>query len=230
MKNIVFLPGTLCDARVFARQIEHFAKEGWRIRVPAVRMHEDGLPGFAADLLGRLPESFAMVGSSLGAIVAGEILRQDAKRCSHVALLDANPHVDTEQARKRRDENFQIALDGGFAQFMQDRLIPRYGLCGPEEKSNAMLVLDMALDHGMLTWRGQLDLLLTRSGAVDIFASVDVPMLVAGGSLDEVCPPAFQEEIARARGEVPTLYKGCGHLPMLDDPAAVTASLENLLN
>lgn len=229
---MVFLPGTLCDARVFAPQIGHLKAAGWRIRTPTIGAHAGGLAGLAAELLSRLPARFALVGLSLGGVVAVEMIHQAGGRITHIALLDTSSGVDDSSARDRREADYAAAAAMGLENFMRDEMLKRY--LHPQNRGREDIcrtVVDMALDAGAAVWRAQLDLLSTRRDGRGGLSRFNAPALVACGEADEVCPPARHREIAdampRARLQ---LFPACAHLPTLEAPDAVTRALASLVD
>ena len=230
-KTMVFLPGTLCDARVFAPQIAHFAAANWRIRTPFIGAHADGLPGLAAALLARLPAEFALVGLSLGGVLAAEMIAQSAQRITHAALLDTSNGADSRAARDRREADYAAAADMGLENFMRDTMLNRY--LHPQNRAREEVcraVIDMALDAGPAAWRAQLDLLPTRRDRRAALAAFDAPALIACGEADAICPPAAHRALAAAMPRARLqLFPACAHLPPLESPDAVTHALAELV-
>ena len=73
MEPLVFLPGMMCDARLFAPQVTALSRE-MAVTVAPITMGER-VEEMASALLGVLPAKFALAGLSMGGIVAMEILR-----------------------------------------------------------------------------------------------------------------------------------------------------------
>lgn len=229
--TVVFLPGTLCDARVFAPQIARFTAAGWRVRVPLIGAHAGGLPGLAADVLARLPARFALVGLSLGGVLAAEMIAQAPRRISHAALLDTGNGADDRAARARREADFAAAEAMGLENFMREVMLRRY--LHPDNRGReplARAVVDMALDAGADAWRAQAALLATRRDCSAALAAFEAPALIACGAADAVCSPAAHRAIAavmpRARLQV---FPACAHLPTLEAPEAVAQALAALV-
>lgn len=231
METLVFLPGTMLDGRVFAAQVRHFAAAGWRILTPDIRGNDGGIAEVAAGILQSTPPRFAVVGLSLGGIVALEMLRQQPGRISHLALLDTNDGGDSETARTRREDDYRRARQCGLPAFMLDEMIPRY--LHQANRNNAAIVNSigqMAEDAGMAVWRGQLDLLPSRRDNRGVLRRAAIPVLVGCGEDDGICPPALHRQMAKAAKTKAVIFPASGHLPTLENPAAVIGAVEALLH
>jgi len=226
---LVFIPGTMCDARLFAPQSEYFG--GQRdIHIPEIKPARMGMAQLAAELLLPLPERFALAGLSLGGIIALEMLRQAPQRISHLALLNTNDGADNEVGRGKREADFQRAQEEGLEHFMRHEMAPRY--LHPDNAGRRDLedtIVNMALDCGAARWREQLDLLTTRQNARPLLAEISVPLLVACGAGDRICPPALHREMAAAAGLEARIFAGSGHLSTLESPGEVNQALAGLL-
>ncbi|MEM9500081.1 MAG: alpha/beta hydrolase, partial [Pseudomonadota bacterium] len=69
--SLVFLPGMLCDARVFGPQIAALSAE--RAVTVAPISQGDRIEEIASGLLDHLPRKFALAGLSMGGVVAMEL-------------------------------------------------------------------------------------------------------------------------------------------------------------
>ena len=85
---VVMLPGMLGDARVFAVIAD--VLDGHVVCRPQRIDLDDTIAGIADSVLAMSPQRFALVGHSLGAIVALEIYRRAPTRVTRLALLNAS--------------------------------------------------------------------------------------------------------------------------------------------
>ena len=93
---IVFLPGLMCDSRLFQPQIDMLS--GQRVIILAPVTGNSDVTGIASDLLKRLPNQFELIGLSFGGIVAQEMIRLAPERILRLVLLDTSylsepPHI-----------------------------------------------------------------------------------------------------------------------------------------
>ena len=86
---ILFIPGLLCDARIFLPQIVHLgAKHVVQVAVPN---KGDTVEQMSEAILATAPPTFALVGQGLGGDVALDILRRDSARVTRVVLISTDP-------------------------------------------------------------------------------------------------------------------------------------------
>ena len=85
---IVFVPGHMCDERLFKPQIDHFSPSH-EICVGKLTQ-SNSIENMAEIILRDAPKRFALVGLSMGGIVAMEIFRVAADRVAGIALMNTN--------------------------------------------------------------------------------------------------------------------------------------------
>ena len=89
---VVFAPGSLCDARLFESQLQGLDAP---CSVADLTL-DDSIEAMARRLLRDAPLRFALVGLSLGGVVAAEVLALAPERVRGVALMDT--HLDAPSA------------------------------------------------------------------------------------------------------------------------------------
>jgi len=87
--DLALVPGSGCDARLFASQI-HALEPEFKVYVIDNTRHPR-IERLAAAALEQLPDRFALGGLSLGGLIALEIYRQAPERVTGLALLDTLP-------------------------------------------------------------------------------------------------------------------------------------------
>ena len=89
---LVFLPGMMCDERLFGPQIAALSADR-EVRFAPISDH-DTVQALAAEVLANAPPNFALAGLSMGGIVAMEVVAQAPDRVEKIALLDTNPRAE----------------------------------------------------------------------------------------------------------------------------------------
>ncbi|PTI69048.1 alpha/beta fold hydrolase [Staphylococcus succinus] len=91
--TIIFLPGTLCNERLWERQIDFFESE-YNIIIGNLNNY-NSIEKMAEAILSKAPEKFFLVGLSLGGIVSLEIARIAPQRVVKLVLMDTTPNPPT---------------------------------------------------------------------------------------------------------------------------------------
>ncbi|MEM1176305.1 MAG: alpha/beta hydrolase [Pseudomonadota bacterium] len=224
---VLFLPGMMCDARLWQPQAAALPYPA----ETADTRRSDSIEHMAALALSNAPPRFAVVGLSMGGILAFEIWRQAAERVTHMALLDTNPHADAPERQSIRMQQIETVLAGGLREMAIEELKPLYlAESNRQDESLLQLLLDMALDLGPAVFEQQSVALRDRVDSVPMLASIDCPTLVLCGAEDHLCPVEYHELMAdRIPGATLKVVDHCGHIASLEQPHAVTAALHQLL-
>ncbi len=225
--SLLFLPGLMCDQRLFAEQIRAFDLP---CMVADLTQH-DNFVDMAKAVLADAPGNFALVGLSMGGILAFEIWRQAPTRVTHLALLDTSPYADTAEKKDMRLEQIRIVAAGGLRQLAIDSLKPLY-LAASRRDDEALLgeILDMALDQGADVFERQSLALKNRVDSVAILNTIECPTLVLCGDEDALCPPRIHEFMAeQIPGATLAVIPDCGHMATMERPQLVNEQLRQLL-
>lgn len=226
---VVFLPGMMCDGRLFWPQIVALS--------PSRAVHVAPLTGassvgaLAAEVLANAPRKFALVGLSMGGIVAMEVLRRAPDRVTRIALLDTNPLPETPARAAEREPQIIAVRTGRLEQIIRDEMKPTYLANGPARKDVLDLVVDMALHLGPDVFVSQSRALQRRPDQQTTLRQCRSPALILCGEQDALCPVKRHEFMAElmpdSRLEV---IADAGHLPVLEQPERVNSILLDWLD
>lgn len=223
--TVVFLPGTLCDERLFAPQIA--ALSPYADCLVGDVAAADSLKECARHILAAAPARFALCGLSWGGIIALAILRQQPERVQRLALLNCNARPASEATRARQQRFVGMSQLGEFRAITTDFL--KDAMLHPQHRQDLQLrrtVLAMAEAVGRQRFFNQVKAQLNRPDARPALGRIRCPTLVIAGREDEVCTVAMHEEIAAAIPDAELLIlERCGHLSALEQPALVNEAL-----
>ena len=225
---IVFLPGMMCDARLFGPQIAELSAE-YSVMVGPVTRGER-VEEIASGLLDELPGKFALAGLSMGGIVAMELLRRAPDRVTRLALMDTNPLAETPQAAADREPQIVKVRAGRMQDVMREELKPSYLAPGPFRNEILDLVMDMAEALGPEVFIRQSRALQRRRDQQGTLRKCKVPTLILCGAHDALCPVkrhTFMAELIR--GAELKVIETAGHLPTLEAPGETTQALRDWL-
>jgi pimeloyl-ACP methyl ester carboxylesterase len=226
---LLLLPGLLCDGRLWREQVAALA--GAASCVVADLTHDDSVGAMAARALAAVPPDapVALCGLSMGGYVAMEIMRRAPGRIARLALMDTSARPDTpEQSRRRRA---LLALsESGMFRGVTPRLLPQ--LLHPDHLDGALAVEVMAMAErvGRPAFHRQQRAIMHRPDSRPDLPRIAVPTLVAVGEADALTPPDRAEEMAALiPGARLARIADAGHLPPMEQPAAVNALLRDWL-
>lgn len=226
-KNILLLPGMMCDARLWRSQQKALDLPVFHADLTTA----DNFHDMAVAVLASAPPKFAMAGLSMGGILAFEIWRQAPERVTHLALLDTNPHAEAPERRSLRLQQIEMALTGGLQKLAIESLKPLYLARSHRDDAELLnTILDMALDLGPeVFWRQSLAL-RDRIDSVPTLPTISCPTIVICGDEDTLCPVSYHEFMAARIPQAKlVVINDCGHLATLEQPAVVDRELEELL-
>lgn len=228
MTPLVLLPGMMCDARLFAPQIDAFSAQR-AVQVSPI-CYADSVEALAQHVLETSPPRFALAGLSMGGIVAMEVIRQAPDRVDRIAFLDTNPLAETAEVSFNREPQIVKAQTGKLLSVMRDEMKPRYLADGPARQDILDICMDMAETLGPDVFVRQSRALQTRPDQSDTLRHITAPTLALCGREDILCPihrhELIRDLVANATLEI---IDGAGHLPTLEQPVLTNAALTRWL-
>lgn len=221
---LVFLPGMMCDARLFGPQLAELSSD-FAVMVAPVTQGER-IEEIASGLLDQLPVRFALAGLSMGGVVAMEILRRAPDRVSRLALMSTHPLPETPQVAASREPQIVKARTGKLLDVMRDEMKPNYLAPGPYRAEILDLVMDMADVLGPDVFVRQSRALQRRKDQQATLRKARMPSLILCGQHDQLCPVkrhTFMAELIPNAQLV--VLEESGHLPTLEQPAETTTAI-----
>lgn len=238
---VLFVHGFPFDHEQWRPQLERLT--AWRCIAPDLRGVTGGdaplggysMGGYADDLAAELDaagvESAICCGLSMGGYVLFELLRRYPQRVLGLILCDTKAEPDTPEGKAGRDELARLAEREGAAA-IAERLLPK--LLGPTTRAQRPRVVEavraMATRLRVAGLVGALRAMRDRPDSVPLLDEIRVPMLVLGGSEDEITPtPGMRAMAQRIGGAKYVEVPEAGHLAPLERPEVVNGAIEEFL-
>jgi pimeloyl-ACP methyl ester carboxylesterase len=222
--NLLLLPGTLCDAAVWAPIIAGIGDLA-ECAVGDVGAH-DSLERIAEDALARHPGPLAVAGFSFGGFAALAMAAAAPERIAGLALLGTTPRPLPSEAWPERSRRLQVAERDGVAAYVA-ALMPAY--LHPDTVGDPALeatITAMAVREGFDVLRRQVLANRVRPDRRPLLPTLRMPTMVLCGVADVICPPADHRLMAAdIPGAVLTEVARAGHFVTLEQPAAVIAAM-----
>lgn len=244
---LVLLHAFPCDGSMWDAQVEAAVADGWRVLVP-------DLPGFGrspildaepsldtvvdvlvAELEARDVSRCVVGGISLGGYVAMGLLRTRPDLVAGLLLCDTKASADADAARGNRERLARMVQDEPreTARILEQAVLP--GLLGDTTRAMRPDVVDRvrawlgAASPESVAWYQRA--MAARPDSVETLARYRVPTIVVWGAEDTLSGRADQDVMVQASGDADlVVIEGSGHLSTVEDPAAVSAALDRLLN
>lgn len=238
--NVVFIHGSANDHSVWTWQARYFAHHGWNAMAVDLPGHgrsfgeaKSSIGGYAdwiANLLdnGAIRKA-ALVGHSMGSLIALECAMRHGERVSQLALLGTSvpmPVADVllDAARQQPGEAFDMINVWGHAPHL------KWGR-NPSPGTSSMMAYRRLLEQsrpGVLAT----DLAACRAYTPDDagFAKINMPALVISGTRDLMTPPkAAQALVQRIAGCRNVVLDEVGHAMMQEAPGKTIDALKGFL-
>ena len=226
---LLFLPGLICDARMFAPQIAAFpgsrALQGYGLA--------DSLPEMARVALAQADawgvDRFDLFGHSMGGRVAIEVYRLAPERVRRLALCSTGVHYIGEGEPAKRRALQAVGHEQGFEALVDTWLPPMVAEANRARPEYAEM-RQMCLDAGQPMFDAQVTAQLTRPEQESVLPTIACPTLVMTGELDAWSGPAQHEAIAAAipNSEL-VIVPGAGHMLLREAPGPVNDAIARWL-
>ena len=227
-KNLILVPGLLCNHDMWLDQIGEF-EEDFDLTLFDHTRH-DSLPDMVSAFLAEAPDSFNLAGLSMGGYIAFEIMRQAASRVEKLILLDTNARADRQPQIDMREDLIRRAGEEDIRVIAQELI--EY-LIHPDHMSDKELcdrILDMASDVGAEAFQQQQRALIGRPDSRDFLPSIICPTLIICGEQDAMTPPKVHQEMAELiPGATFHQIADCGHLSTMEKPEQVNQLMKDFL-
>lgn len=223
---LLFLPGLICDARIFAAQTAAFPQS----RAVDGYGTADSLQGMARIVLDSAPDRFDLFGHSMGGRVALEVWRLAPERVRRLALCSTGVHSVTPGEPEKRAELQQLGYRSGFPALVDRWLPPMVAPANRAEEGMYRQMRRMCLDAGQARFDAHVRALLGRPVQDDLPGGIACPTLVMTGEWDGWAPPAQHAAIAgRIADAMLVTVSGAGHMLPMEAPAATNAAIADWL-
>lgn len=231
MRDILLIPGNMCDERLWIPVAHKLAAVGYNVQ-HAPRLDHSSIGAMAEAVLSVTVTPVVAIGFSMGAIVAAEMARQSPSLVTALGLISFNASADLpERAAVRPRQQDEVRL-GKLQHIVADELKPNYlaaANCGDKKILEA--VMQMALGLGPKVFVSQSEALRLRDDLRPVLPGFAMPVLLACGSEDRLCPPEWHRQWTEMIGANAKFVEiaNAGHLLPLEQPDALAQALKHWL-
>ena len=221
---VLFLPGMMCDARLFDPQIAHLAGS-YDILIGDLS-EGASLDDIARHICASLEGPVHVVGLSMGGILALHLALHWPQYVASLTLIDTNGRADKPESAPVRHAQIKAVQNGELENLMRNDLTPLYVHDAEGNQDILELCVEMAMNLGPKVFESQSLALLNRDSVIDRLDEIAVPTLILCGAEDKLCSledhRSLEQGIATAHLQI---IDHCGHLATLEHPDVVNAAL-----
>ncbi|MGB3806426.1 MAG: alpha/beta hydrolase [Erythrobacter sp.] len=221
--TILLLPGNMCDERIWGK----IALECAGATIAAPVPPGDTIDKMARHCLEHFPGPLIPIGFSMGGIVALAMADMEPRRIYGLGLIDTNPFADAPERAAQRPGQQRRIISGSLSDLVEDELLPNYlGAANRHDAQLRSIILAMAEKLGPAVFVAQSEALRTRPSYDHVLERLDVPVFVACGEEDRLCPPAAHESFAARIADAELhIIAGAGHMLPMEQPKILTSLL-----
>lgn len=221
---VLFLPGRMCDARLWLSQMAALGSERPAMVAPLAAV--DTVRGMAEALLPALPERVIPVGHGLGGAVAMEVLRLVPERIAGLVLVDADALAETPQTVTQRETRLVRVAGGRFAEVLEEETAPELFPQSEIRRDIVALARAMGKRLGPDIWRRQAKAEQRRPDQQALLRKTSCPLLIVAGQENRLTPLRRAEVMAGLARQAHLVgIEGAAHLSPLEASDAVTDAL-----
>lgn len=221
---VLFLPGRMCDARLWLSQMAALGSE--RPAMVAPLAAADTVRGMAEALLPALPERVIPIGHGLGGAVAMEVLRLVPERIAGLVLVDADALAETPQTVTQRETRLVRVAGGRFAEVLEEETAPELFPQSEIRRDIVALARAMGKRLGPDIWRRQAKAEQRRPDQQALLRKTSCPLLIVAGQENRLTPLRRAEVMAGLARQARLVgIEGAAHLSPLEASDAVTDAL-----
>jgi pimeloyl-ACP methyl ester carboxylesterase len=227
MLPITLLPGLACDAELWREQVAALAPLR-PVRVSDVHTRHASLPGMAAALLAETRGELLLCGTSMGGMLALEVLRQAPQRVKALALLASSARADTPELIQLRSDAIDLFAQGRMREVLQANIA--FAFHPAHAKALAPRYLAMMDRAGADQLIAQNRAVMARADQRPWLPQLRCPTLLVAGRDDLLTPPEHAQEMAALiPGSRLELIDECGHMLTWERPQRVNELLADWL-
>lgn len=182
----------------------------------------NSLKDMAQSVLDLAPETFSVVGHSMGGRVAFELIHMAEARIDKFAVMDTGVHPVQPGEKEKRQVILDIAYEHGMEALAKEWTPP---MLSPKRWDDSKLVdaiMKMATSYSLNEYEGQLIGLLQRDDQSLYLSKIEKHVLLICGDEDSWSPVSQHEEILQQlKNAELKIVRNSGHMITMEQPEQV---------
>jgi pimeloyl-ACP methyl ester carboxylesterase len=228
-ESIVFLSGLLCNETVW-EDISKELEKDYEILIISFQGC-DSIENMAKKVLDMSPDSFILIGHSMGGRVALEVFNQASYRIKALGLFNTGVHAKSESEIPGRQKLLDLAKKEGIASVAKQWLPP---MMSNDSLKNSILMgklYKMVNSYTQEEFSNQIYALLNRPNAQILLPLINIPTLLLSATQDKWSPISQHEQMQKyLNHSTLAVIENASHMAPVEQPLAVANAIKNWLN
>jgi pimeloyl-ACP methyl ester carboxylesterase len=227
-ESIVFLSGLLCNETVW----EDVSKELENTYDVSIISFQgcDSIEKMAKKVLDTAPESFILIGHSMGGRVALEVFNQASNKVLALGLFNTGVHAKSEAEVQGRQKLLDLAKNEGISSVVKQWLPPMMGKSSLENIHLMEKLEKMSTSYSVDEFFKQIQALINRPDAKSVLPLIDVPTLLLSATEDIWSPISQHEQMQEyIKNSSLAIIENASHMAPVEQPIAVSKAIRNWL-
>lgn len=221
---ILILPGTLCTGTMFIEQRNQLLQHCQHISVVQFTTEKSLSEMAYKVILATQNKPCAMIGFSMGGIVAAEVAKTHPHLIAKLALINSNCHADLPERKAGRVEHIKQAKAGQLSSLIQNTFMPNY--LYQQKSEHKKIIMDMALSLGEKCFSAQAMAIEDRPDTINVLKKLKADILILSGLQDKICPVEHQHYMHNSLPNSQLLLLDeCAHFSPLEQANKVSQAL-----
>ena len=196
-------------------QASALKEDGYEFLTPRLYNLGRSMDEWANAILARVPQSFVLVGASMGGYAALEIARRAPERLLGLVLSGSRADADPPERRATREKALELVREGGAKALWEE--MQRGPFSGTPEEVRRRLdpIAEAQTPEGLAN---AITAIRDRRDSQFVLSTLDVPFMIVVGDNDPLISPdeaRTHATLAAGRAEI---FESTGHLPSFERP------------
>lgn len=225
-QNIVFLPGTLCDERIFTHQMPIFPQH----QVISLRV-QTTIDEMVKSVEAVSFEKFTLIGFSMGGHIAQEFALKHPERVEKLIIIACSSEGYPVEEKKIVQGSLALIEKSKFTGITDKRLKDYLYPTSYENQEIKDLIQSMAGIDAKEVYLRQTKATLERRNLKADLKNLNLPVLFIAGAQDQIVPlESIRRSAENISGALLVEVEECGHFVPLEQATELNQTLEEFLS
>lgn len=223
-ESIVFLSGLLCNETVW-EDVSKELKNTYDVSIISFQGC-DSIEMMAKKVLDTAPESFILIGHSMGGRVALEVFNQASNRITKIGLFNTGVHAKSEAEVQGRQKLLDLAKSEGIKSVVKQWLSPMMSKSSLENTLLMEKLEKMSNSYSVYEFFKQIHALINRPDAKNVLPLIDIPTLLLSATEDKWSPISQHEQMQEyIKNSTLAIIENASHMAPVEQPKLVCKAI-----